>query len=338
MADSISGQSGSPGPPLAALVPCREIPLTAVDLEDHPFMISPAGDWSRLVTSIQEVGLLAPPWLRPKDGGQWQVVAGLKRLLAAAHLGWLQVPARTLPAGAPDSHCLLIALYDNAFTRGFNLREQAAFALRLLTHWDRPTVAAKFLPCLGLPPSPAYLERLLAYATLERPWQELAARGRLALTAGAMLARWTPEDRAAAWPFLEKLWLSQSKQERFLEEVAQLARRQGVNPGAVLARQEFQQILLDPSLNPQERTERVRRQLERWVYPLLSAAWEAYQSALGRLGLAGHPRVRLKPPPAFEGPDFHLEVKFRDRQELEELLKEIARLTQQEEFSDLTRV
>lgn len=134
------------------------------------------------------------------------------------------------------------------------------------------------------------------------------------------------------------MWLSQSKQERFLEEVAQLARRQGVNPGAVLARQEFQQILLDPSLNPQERTERVRRQLERWVYPLLSAAWEAYQSALGRLGLAGHPRVRLKPPPAFEGPDFHLEVKFRDRQELEELLKEIARLTQQEEFSDLTRV
>jgi ParB family chromosome partitioning protein len=338
MADSARDpRHGFPGSPPAS-ASCREIPLAAVDLEDHPFVLSPAGDGRGLVGSLQEVGLLAPPWLRLKDGGRWQVVAGLKRLLAAAHLGWPQVYARTLPTGTPDSYCLLIALYDNAFSRGFNLREQAVLALRLLRHWDRPTVAAKFLPCLGLPPSATHLARLLALASLETPWQELAAEGRLALTAGARLAGWTPEDRAAAWPFLEELWLSQSKQEKFLEEVAQLARREEVSPGAVLGRREFQESLRDPALNPQERTERVRRLLERRVYPLLSAAREAYQSALGRLGLAGHPRVRLQPPPAFEGPDFHLEIKFRDLPELEELLQEIARLAQQEEFSDLTRV
>jgi hypothetical protein len=59
---------------------------------------------------------------------------------------------------------------------------------------------------------------------------------------------------------------------------------------------------------------------------------------LGRLGLKGHPRVRLQPPPVFEGPDFHLEIKFRDPPELQGLLAEIARLSAQEEFSDLTRL
>jgi ParB-like chromosome segregation protein Spo0J len=338
MADRNSDHPDPSGAPLPDPAPCREVPLAAVDLEDHTFVISPAPDLSRLLSSMREVGLLAPPWLRPKGRRRWQAVAGAKRLWAAAHLGWERILARTLPAGTPDSHCLLLALYDNAFTRGFNLWEQAILAVRLLEHWDRATVAARFLPYLGLPPAPAFLARLEALATLEPPFQELAAGGRLALTAGAVLARWTPEDRAAARPFLEQLWLSQSKQERFLEEVARLARREAVSPGAVLARRAIQQILGEPSLNPQERTAAVRRQLEGWVYPRLSAARQAYQAALGRLGLAGHPRVRLKPPPAFEGPDFHLEIKFRDGPELQELLADIARLTQQEEFSTLTRL
>jgi len=82
----------------------------------------------------------------------------------------------------------------------------------------------------------------------------------------------------------------------------------------------------------------VRRCLKRWLNPRLSAALAAFQEALGCLGLKGHPRVRLQPPPAFEGPDFHLEIKFRDAPELQQLLEEIARLTRQEEFSALTRL
>jgi ParB-like chromosome segregation protein Spo0J len=316
----------------------QEIPLAAVDLMDHTFVVPPVADFPRLLAAIQEVGLLAPPWLRPRADGKWQAVAGLKRLLAAARLGWEQVPARTLPATAPDSHCLLVALYDNAFTRGFNLGEQATLAVRLLAYWDPPTVAARFLPYLGLPPSPAFLSRLQALATLEPQFLQLAAQGRLALTPGAALSGWTPEDRAAAWPFLEQLWLSQSKQEQFIEEVSQLARREESSPGAILGRRELQEILWDPSLNPQEQTAAVRRRLEQWVYPRWAAARAAFKAALGRLGLGHHPRLLLKPPPAFEGPDFHLEIRFRDAPELQELLQEITRLAAREEFSRLTRV
>ncbi len=316
----------------------QEIPLTAVDLEDHTFVVPAAADLARLLASMGEVGLLNPPWLRARPDGRWQGVAGGQRLQAAAALGWQVIPARTLPTAAPESHCLLVGLYDNAFSRGFNLREQAFLARRLLSHWDRATVAAKFLPYLGLPPSAAHLDRLLQVNTLEPPFLELCARGHLALTAAAVLAQWPPAERTATLPFLQELPFSQSKQEQFLEDVAILARREGVSPRQILNREEIRQYLEDPALNPPERAEAVRRCLKRWVSPRLSVALSGFQEVLGRLGLKGHPRVRLQPPPAFEGPDFCLEIKFRDHPELQKLLEEITRLTGQEDFTALTHL
>ncbi len=329
---------------LAAPLLFQEIPLAAVDLEDHTFMVPGGSDLTRLFASMGEVGLLAPPWLRARADGRWQVVAGLKRLKAAAQLekkdkkGWERLLARTLPASTPESHCLLVGLYDNAFTRGFNLWEQATLARRLLDHWDRATVAGKFLPYLGLPPSKAHLERLLQVSALEPPFQELCARGCLVLTAAASLSQWPEADRAAALSFFVGLPFSQSKQEQFLEDVELLARRENTSPGVILSRKQLRQHLDDPALTPLERGEAVRRLMRSWVNPRLNAALTAFQQALGRLGLKGHPRVRLQPPPAFEGPDFHLEIKFCDPPELQRLLVEIARLSARQEFSDLTRL
>ena len=112
-----------------------------------------------------------------------------------------------------------------------------------------------------------------------------------------------------------------------LDQVALLARREGISPAAVLARDELRRALTDPDRTPQERTEAVRRHLYAQVYPRLSAAREAFETALARLGWKRTPRFRLHPPPVFEGPDFHLEIKFRDAPELQQLLAEIDRLT-----------
>lgn len=324
---------------MSAAVGWQEIPLAQMDLEDRFLGVSfPLGDLSRLVASLKEVGLLNPPWLRPRSGGVWQVVSGCKRVLAAAQLGWERLPARTLSPEAPEAHCLLIHLFDNAFSRGFNPGEQALLAARLLEHRDRGEVVNRHLPYLGLPPSPRVLDRLLALAALEPPFLRLAGRGRLALTAAAQLVAWGSEDRAGALPFLEGLSLSQSKQEELLEQVSLLARREGATPAAILRRPELQRVLADESCNSQEKTATVRRLLRRWVYPRFSAAEEAWRAGLGRLGLKNHPRLRLHPPPAFEGPDFLLEIKFRDAPELQQLLEEITRLAQQKDFSSLTRM
>jgi hypothetical protein len=320
----------------------QEISLTRIDWDETAWEEAPAPVRERLTASLQEVGLLNPPWLRPReaepnDKPRFQVVTGTRRLAAAARLGWREISARVAPADTPDLSCLLVHLGDNAFGREFNLKEQAGLARRLLQYCPPETVASRYLPYLGLPPSGAHLERLVKAAGLEAPWQGLAARGRLALTAAARLADWEAADRAAAWPYLHGLSLSQSKQEELLGHIELLARRQGVAPAIILAREELHRALTDPRRTPQERTATVRQHLNRWVYPRLSAAREAFAAALGRLGWPGHPRLRLQPPPAFEGPDYSLHINFRDAAELERLLDEAGRLARQEEFARLTR-
>jgi ParB-like chromosome segregation protein Spo0J len=313
----------------------REIPLARVELDDHPFKIARSEDIARLQDSLAAVGILSFPRVQSLESGWWRVVTGWKRLKAATQLGWRKIPAIILSPQTPESHLLLLYLHDNAFTRAFNPLEQALLASRLLEHWDRETLVAKGLPLLGLPPSPAHLDRFLAVARLEDPWQELVARERLALTAAARLAAWDPTDRLAALPFLANLPLTQSKQEEFLANVEILARREGVAAAAILGKQELQQGLQDPAPNPQERAEAVRRRLHEWVSPRFQAARRKFAAGLDRLGLKHHPRLRLKEPPAFEGPDFELSLKFKDHQELQELLQELARLTNLPEFGNL---
>jgi len=314
----------------------QEISLAAVDLETHPFALPMTSDLDRLRDSLANVGLLSYPRVRPLQGGRWQVVTGWQRLKAAAQLGWEKIPAVVVDRETPEARLLLLYLHDNAFTRPFNPLERALLANRLLAHWDHETLVAKFLPLLGLPPAPAHLQRLLAVAHLEPLYQELVAQEHLALTAAARLAAWDPTHRLAALPFLANCPMSQSKQEEFVEGVELLARREGVSLTDILLRPELQQPLHDQALNPRDRTEAVRRRVKQWLFPRLSLAQETFAAGLDRLGLRHHPRMRLSPPPAFEGPDFHLEIKFQDAPELEKFLEELSRLVKKKEFSTLT--
>lgn len=314
----------------------QEITLARVDLEVHPFKVPMTDGLTRLRDSLLAVGFLSLPRVRPQEGDWWQVVTGWKRLKAAAQLGWHQVAAVVLGKETSEAHHLLLYLHDNAFTRPFNPLERALLAAKLRGYWERETLVTKILPLLGLPPAPAHLDRLLAVAGLENPWQDLVAQERLALSAAARLAAWEPTDRLAALPFLATLPFSQSKQEEFVEGVELLARREGGSPAGILLRWELRQGLENKAQSLQERAEGVRRQLQQWLSPRFSAAQEAFAAGLKRLGLRHHPRVRLLPPPAFEGPDFHLEIKFRDADELKKSLEELARLVREREFSRLT--
>ena len=273
----------------------QEVPLAQIDLAEAAGELTAAPALERLTASLREVGLLNPPWLRPA-GPRFRVVTGARRLQAAAALGWREITVRLVPEDTPEFYCLLVHLMDNAFTRGFNLREQAGLAARLVQHCHRETVAARYLPYLGLPPSPAHLTRLVKTAGLEAPWQQLAADGRLALTAAARLADWDPEARAAAWPFLESLRLSQSKQEEFLDQVVLLARREGVSPAAVLARDDLCLALTDPDRTPQERTAAVRRRLYAQVYPRLERGPGGLRDRPGPAGVEAHPPLSPAPP------------------------------------------
>lgn len=313
----------------------QRIPVQRIVLAPHPFSRTNRNDLESLRQSLQEVGLLNPPWLKPLPEGYFAPVSGWRRLQAASDLGWETLPAWVLPPDTPELESLLLYLHDNAFSRPFHPLEQALLSVRLLDFWPRPRIVRQVLPLLRLPPSPTILERLVAAASLEPPWQELLAQERLSLLAAAHLAPWDPQARAAAWPFLHRLPWSHSKQMEFLEGVEILAHREGVTIPEILARPELGRILEDEALPPAQRAERIRHLLQEWLSPRYSAARRLFETGLTRLGLKSHPRLSLKPPPAFEGRDFELTVKFTDSRELKQHLETLWQMVHQEEFEIL---
>ena len=94
---------------MTAPIRLQEVALVQIDLDEAALELVAAPDLDRLRISLQEVGLLNPPWLKPQPGGlRFQVVTGTRRLQVAAALGWQKLTARLVPESATDFHCLLV--------------------------------------------------------------------------------------------------------------------------------------------------------------------------------------------------------------------------------------
>lgn len=312
--------------------------LRTVDFADHSFIVSYGFDLTRLQASVAALGLLSPPLVRRRPDGAHQIICGYQRLLVVKELGHGETPALMVPEDTPATWCLAAALHDNACGRGFNPMEAALMAEKLLGQFDRETVSHSYLHLLGLPASPAHLDKVLSLLTLEAPWQNLAAAQRLTVAAAARLSLWPTPDRQALLPWFQSLHLSHSRQLELVEFLTTLSRRAGNRPADWLAKPELAGLLPDPALSEGAKITRLWDHLRQWCFPRASHARQQFQHFLQTLGLARDSHIRLTPPPAFEDADFRLEIRFRDGSQLDRRLRQVAALLDQPDFTSLLRL
>ena len=125
-----------------------------------------------LEASLRESGLLQPITVRAATGG-WELIAGERRLRAAARLGWSEIPA--VVKDVDDRTLLVLALVENLQRANLNPLEEAEGYQRLIDEFsltqqqvadvvgkDRTTVA-NTLRVLQLPAS---VRRMLAEGQL----------------------------------------------------------------------------------------------------------------------------------------------------------------------------
>jgi ParB-like chromosome segregation protein Spo0J len=313
----------------------QQISHADIDARDLSFVVSYGFDLAGLRDSVQELGLLAPPLLRVRPDGRYQIICGYQRILVLAQLGWHELPALLVPEETPAAWCLQASLADNLLGRGLNPMETALMVERLVLHHPEEMVRRTYLPLLGLPPSRQQLQKMRALMDLESPWQELVARSRLSLEAAAVLGQWPAADREAIWPWFQTLVLSYSKQLEILECLNTLNRRTDEAPAAWLRRPELAEVLADPSLSSADKGKRLRERLREWCFPRISQAQERFQHILKALKLYQHPDMRLTVAPAFEETVYRLELRFQDKARLASQLEQVRRLLDQPEFEDL---
>ena len=119
---------------------------------------------AELSASLKENGLLQPITVRPAaDGHGYELIAGERRLRAATHLGWAEIPA--VVKDVDDRTLLTLALVENLQRANLNPIEEAEGYQRLIAEFalsqqqvaeyvgkDRSTVA-NMLRLLKLPAS-----------------------------------------------------------------------------------------------------------------------------------------------------------------------------------------
>ena len=157
----------------APAAPYREIPLASI----RPNRYQPRRDFApeelaELQASMKASGLLQPVTVRPVGDG-FELIAGERRLRAAAGLGWEKIPA--VVKAIDDRTALTLALVENLQRADLNPLEEAEGYQRLMEEFgltqqlvadvvgkDRSTVA-NVLRILALPAS---VKRMVAESQL----------------------------------------------------------------------------------------------------------------------------------------------------------------------------
>lgn len=142
--------------------PLREIPVAEVFPNPlQPRQVFKPEELAELEASLRESGLLQPISVRQRADGNYELIAGERRLRAATRLGWPTIPALVKPLD--DRGMLVLALVENLQRANLNPIDEALGYQRLISEFghtqqqvadavgkDRSTVA-NLLRVLALP-------------------------------------------------------------------------------------------------------------------------------------------------------------------------------------------
>ncbi|MDR1112102.1 MAG: ParB/RepB/Spo0J family partition protein [Deltaproteobacteria bacterium] len=277
-----------------------------------------------LVKSIGELGLLRPLWLALDGDGRPLVISGGRRLAALARLGFRKAPCLAPRPGpgqtlACSSFLAALALTDN-LGRGLNQAE-----LCLAWDWARkaseppawPTLAG----LLGFRPGTTRLVALEKAMEVQGQTLDLMAQGRLDPENAALLAAWTPEERALALDLVARTGPSRQNRRQWLEWLDDLRRSGG--PGFLAG------LLAGPALaaiSGPRAEKSAREAIHGLRFPFLSDLARRRREALRDLALPEGLKIELDPD--FEDVTTTIGLTFSDKDSLGRLAQKALELSE----------
>ena len=311
-------------PPQAQI---QQILLRQIERDDLSYRFSPlppeADRDSPLAESIRRVGILQPPILKREPADHYLVISGHRRLaLAAEMLGLTALPCLVLPPDYNEAQCLEVA-FEAIWAVGGgsapgSAMETAVFCQRMLAHLKAEEIATRFLPRLGLAPTPFLVNQAARLAELEEPFAVAIHQGRLHETAGRELLALTLPDRLALFELIDILQLSVGNQKKLITACRELSVREKISLRGILGSPEIREILDHQGMNIPQKSAALLDYLNQRRFPGLTAAQAEFQEFRRGLGLPEN--FSLQATPSFEDDHLQLTITLPDRRTLAERL------------------
>jgi len=294
--------------------------LTDIDFSDLTYRITTRSSVDDLAASIDRIGLLVPPLLKPQ-GGRLIIVSGFLRLGALRQQGTEATAARMISPQLDPLACAHCAIAENRWQRPLNMLETArAMALLAGTAADPGQLAAE-AAAAGLPANTGMIDKLLLAAELPAAVQAPLADGGIGLAMALELGRHSDDFSSACATMFGHLRLGLNRQRELLGLMTEIAARDDVTPFDLFQMDGIQQVLADTELDRPQKIGRIRDWLYHRRYPRLAAAEEAFRQNCRRLKLGEH--IQLKPPRFFESDRYAIQLHFRTVGELKERVQRL---------------
>jgi hypothetical protein len=315
-----------------------KLPLTSLDSnaihdDPGPFCMSYGFDLGPLIRSIQEFGVINPPIVVRQGEGRVDVVSGYRRILALKNLQIREIPCRdTTDSGLSTLQLLLVNLHENCFTREFNEVEKAMILARLVHYLSREEVIHSYMPLLSLPSREPTLDLFLNMERQSHIVKNVLAKGEVSVKAFEALLEVESGFRLGLIKSILDLKLTYNQQLQFIELTVDICMRDGIDISELFNQASFVRIMENEKLNLPQRTKAILELLRSIRFPRLTRAAESFQKAVSALGLPDG--TRISHPPFFEGPDYRLEVPFKNGRQLKERINILNNLDGIEALSD----
>jgi hypothetical protein len=306
-------------------VPVTAVSLSRINPEPGPYGMSFGFDLTRMMGSIQKVGIVNPPLIIPNQEGGWDVVSGYRRMKAVKALGWKEALCRDLTGSKLSPlECLRLNLHENLPIRTFNEVEKGMILKRLSLHVPAQELLRHYMPLLGLPSNEPTLQVYLLIDDLEEPIKHSLAGGRISFQAVMILQGMAPDDRLAVWKCISDLRLNSNYQKRLIEYVVDISDMERKTVKQILTEAPATAIFQDQNMNNPQKAKALLDHLHSKRNPRLASSERAFRQSVSSLNLPDG--VRIRHPPYFEDPSFTLEVSFRDGKVLRQKIIQLSQV------------
>jgi ParB family chromosome partitioning protein len=313
------------------------IPLQQIDLSDDTFSVSYLPDVQKLRSSIEEIGLIQPVFLREKSG-KYQIVCGFRRISVMKELGKSEIESKVFEEKEMDEFQFFsLSLHENLTTRGFNTVEKA-IALDKLIHrfqMDPDIVLQTFLPLFLLEPNEKILNTFLSLAQMEEETKAYVLKEEVSRSNIRKFAALNPGDRIAILSLISLLKLGENRLREILTLLEEISRRNQNRVREIVQRPEIKAVLSQKELTPSQKTERVKKILVDLRYPKMHQLEEEFEKKKKGLNLPSS--VTLHHQPFFEGRGLRVQFQFETMEEYKAVLSTLSQLVDKEEFKGLVK-
>ncbi len=310
---------------LPAATPSQMVSMDSIDCSPGPYCMSFGYDLNPLILSIRNVGLVnSPILLGSGDSRKMVVIAGYRRIQALKYLGLHTFPCRVLSTATLDPlHGLLMNLHENLSIRKLNDVEKAMVLTRMEDLLPEKTIIEQYLPVLGLVPRrDIFLLYTKMASELGEADKRALAEERLSIQAVKMLLDLDKTARDEILRFFLNLMLNMNQQRQLIDFIMDISIIENRSVADLLLDPAIRQIETDNRMNAPQKAKSLMTFFRKRRLPSVVEAERVFKKRVSELKLPDG--ARIIPPPFFEGPDYRMEISFRDGLQLTKILNDLS--------------